>query len=79
MLSKVVEASAKYSVKKGEAEANLKKEKAAYVSSQSAVAIATDEYLSSSAQAEKEKAMIYKIRSMVCVPAVLIQIAARLP
>jgi len=65
MLSKVVEASAKYSVKKGEAEANLKKEKAAYVSSQSAVAIATDEYLSSSAQAEKEKAMIYKIRSMV--------------
>jgi hypothetical protein len=76
MLSKVVASAAKFTQKKQDAEVAMTKEKTAFDSSKTAVAVATDEYLSASAKAEKEKEMIYKIRSMVCLPYLCLQSAA---
>jgi hypothetical protein len=67
MLSKVVATVATFSVKKDDAQINLDKEQKTFNAAKDNAKVATDEYLASSSQAEKEKQMIYQIRAMVCV------------
>lgn len=65
MLSKVVATVATFSVKKDDAQINLDKEQKTFNAAKDNAKVATDEYIASSSQAEKEKQMIYQIRAMV--------------
>jgi hypothetical protein len=65
MLSKVVGSVASTSTKKTDADDALAKQKIAFDAAKSAAVVATDEFIASNLQAEKEKAMIGQIRAMV--------------
>ena len=77
MLSKVVATVATFSVKKDDAQINLDKEQKTFNAAKDNAKVATDEYLASSSQAEKEKQMIYQIRAMVCVLTLQPQFASK--